>query len=56
MLIVHDFMNKIFPVEDIREYMWEHLGGCLIGMPCLNQTFNKMELIFFLQLLKKYFN
>lgn len=37
---IHDFMNKIFPVEDIREYMWEHLGGCLIGMPCLNQTFN----------------
>tara|TARA_Y100000813_G_scaffold198588_1_gene187879 strand:+ start:806 stop:3736 length:2931 start_codon:yes stop_codon:yes gene_type:complete len=37
---IHDFMSKIFPVQDIRDYMWEHLSACLIGMPSLNQTFN----------------
>ena len=37
---LHQFMAELFPVEDIREYMWNHLGACVVGMPSLNQTFN----------------
>ena len=34
-----DFMEKIFPVEELNKYMWEHAASCLIGTN-LNQTFN----------------
>jgi P4 family phage/plasmid primase-like protien len=34
------FMSELFPNQDLREYMWNHLSACLIGMPSLNQTFN----------------
>lgn len=36
---IHDFMNKLFPLEDLRNYMYEHLSSCLIGTN-ENQTFN----------------
>jgi P4 family phage/plasmid primase-like protien len=36
---IHDFMNKLYPEEDIRKYMWEHLASCLIGIN-YPQTFN----------------
>jgi len=36
---IHDFMNKLYPEEDIRTYMWEHLASCLIGIN-YPQTFN----------------
>ena len=35
-----NFMSQLFPHEELREYMWNHLSACLIGMPSLNQTFN----------------
>jgi len=34
-----EFMNKLFPIPDLYEYMWEHLASCLIGVN-KNQTFN----------------
>ena len=34
-----DFMEKLFPVEELRNYMWEHLAGTLIGNNS-DQTFN----------------
>ena len=36
---IRDFMNKLFPDEDLNEYMWNHLASCLIGSN-KNQTFN----------------
>ena len=33
-------MNELFPREELRKYMWNHLSACLIGKPALNQTFN----------------
>ena len=36
---ITDFMNKLFPVEELREYMWDHLSSTLVGT-ALNQTFN----------------
>ena len=36
--LLHDFMAKIFVNEQLREYMWNHLAGVLIGMPSLNQS------------------
>ena len=36
---INDFMNKLFPKEELREYMWEHLASCLTGTN-ENQTFN----------------
>ena len=33
------FMEKLFPVENLNRYMWEHLASCLIGTNP-NQTFN----------------
>ena len=29
---IHDFMAKLFPEEEIRNYMWDHLASCLIGV------------------------
>jgi P4 family phage/plasmid primase-like protien len=36
---IQDFMNKLFPVEELKNYMWEHLASVLIGTSS-NQTFN----------------
>lgn len=36
---IEDFMAKLFPVEELRNYMWEHLASTLIGVN-LNQTFH----------------
>jgi len=33
------FMETIFPIEDLRRYMWDHLSSCLIGTN-KNQTFH----------------
>lgn len=36
---INDFMYKLFPDENLRRYMWEHLASVLIGKNH-NQTFN----------------
>jgi len=36
---IKDFMHKLFPIEDLNRYMFDHLASCLIGANC-NQTFN----------------
>jgi P4 family phage/plasmid primase-like protien len=36
---IHDFMYKLFPVKEIKEYMWEHLASTLIGVSS-DQTFH----------------
>ena len=36
---INDFIAKLYPEEDIRNYMWEHLASCLIGVN-YPQTFN----------------
>lgn len=36
---IKDFMRKLFPQEELRKYMWEHLASCLVGTND-NQTFN----------------
>ena len=36
---INDFMKQLFPKEELREYMWEHLASTLIGTN-ENQTFN----------------
>ena len=36
---IHDFMNKLFPIKELNQYMWNHLASCLIGTN-KNQTFN----------------
>ena len=36
---INDFITKLYPEEDIRKYMWEHLASCLIGVN-YSQTFN----------------
>lgn len=36
---IMSIMDTIFPLEDLRQYMWEHLASCTIGNT-LNQTFN----------------
>lgn len=36
---LHDFMAKLFPIEELRTYMWEHLSSTLMGTS-QNQTFN----------------
>lgn len=38
-LEIEDFMCKLFPDSQLREYMWEHLGSTLIGGN-KNQTIN----------------
>jgi P4 family phage/plasmid primase-like protien len=37
---LEDFMAKLFPDSNIREYMWDHLSSVLIGKASVNQTFN----------------
>ena len=36
---IHDFMNKLFPVAELREYVWVHMASTLVGVN-LNQTLN----------------
>jgi len=36
---IDDFFYKVFPNEQLREYMWEHAAACLIGTN-RNQKFN----------------
>jgi P4 family phage/plasmid primase-like protien len=36
---IETFMQQVFPVKDLEEYMWDHLSSCLIGVN-KNQTFN----------------
>ena len=28
---INDFMEKLFPIERLRNYMWEHFASILIG-------------------------
>ena len=34
-----DFMQQLFPVKELEDYMWDHLASCLIGINT-NQTFH----------------
>jgi len=34
---IKDYMQKLFPVPELCEYMWKHLSSIIIGMPALNQ-------------------
>jgi P4 family phage/plasmid primase-like protien len=36
---ITSFMEKLFPIENLNRYMWDHLASCLIGTNP-NQTFN----------------
>jgi len=36
---INQFIDELFPNEDLRSYMWEHLASCLVGTN-ENQTFN----------------
>jgi len=36
---INVFMEQLFPIDDLRRYMWDHLASCLIGTT-ENQTFN----------------
>lgn len=36
---IYDFMDKLFPVEELKQYMWDHLASTLVGT-AENQTFN----------------
>ena len=36
---IEEFMNKLFPLQDLNRYMRDHLASCLIGTN-KNQTFN----------------
>ena len=39
MIQINQFIDSLFPNEELKGYMWEHLASCLIGTN-LNQTFN----------------
>lgn len=36
---ITEFMGQLFPIENVRRYMWEHLASVLIGVN-RDQTFN----------------
>jgi P4 family phage/plasmid primase-like protien len=36
---IEEFMHKLFPLQELYDYMWEHLASVLIGT-ATNQTFN----------------
>ena len=36
---IEDFMHKLFPIQQLHDYMWEHLASTLVGNN-VNQTFN----------------
>ena len=35
---IRDFISQLFPIPELRNYMWEHLASCLVGSN-ENQTF-----------------
>lgn len=35
---INEFMQQLFPIEELRNYMWDHLASCLIGVN-RDQTF-----------------
>lgn len=37
--VIKDFLHKLFPDEELYNYMYDHLASCLIGTTT-NQTFN----------------
>lgn len=37
--VINEFLDKIFPISDLRQYMFDHLASCLIG-DNINQTFH----------------
>jgi P4 family phage/plasmid primase-like protien len=37
--LINDFMEKVFPNSELREYMWDHLSSGFVGHN-KNQTFN----------------
>ena len=37
--LINDFMAKVFPNDELREYMWDHLSSGFVGHN-KNQTFN----------------
>jgi P4 family phage/plasmid primase-like protien len=39
MNLINEFITKLFPIPDLRRYMFDHLSSCLIGAN-KNQTFN----------------
>ena len=36
---LNKFMSTLFPIDDLKQYMWDHLASCLIGTN-KNQTFH----------------
>ena len=36
---INQFINQLFPSNDLRQYMWQHLASCLVGTND-NQAFN----------------
>ena len=36
---INEFIDQLFPNEELRKYMWQHLASCLVGTN-ENQTFN----------------
>ena len=36
---INDFMKKLFPVDELHRYMWDHLASTLLGT-CKEQTLN----------------
>jgi P4 family phage/plasmid primase-like protien len=36
---INNFIDSLFPDEELKNYIWEHLASCMIGTN-LNQTFN----------------
>jgi P4 family phage/plasmid primase-like protien len=34
---INDYMHKVFPIDELYNYMWEHLASVLIGDIALNQ-------------------
>lgn len=34
---INDYMRKVFPIEELYKYMWDHLASVLIGDIALNQ-------------------
>jgi len=39
---LNKFMEQLFPLKDVENYMWDHLSSCLIGINT-NQTFHIYE-------------
>lgn len=37
---IKDFMRKLFPEEELCEYMWDHLAATMTGLINISQTFN----------------